>query len=117
MEHPSPREVAFDQTPELGPGHSSTLAHIATPKHVLAERVQGVNIARYGVVVEVALDHAPQPATNHWDLASSTSLFLSLKRPRRDLGSGKRPSSELRPPLRRPGQSGAAPMHVALSFN
>ncbi len=72
MEHPSPREVALDQTPELGPRHSSTLPSPSErmqprPRHVLAERVQAVNIARYGVVVEVALDHAPQPTTDHED--------------------------------------------------
>ena len=62
MEYPCPRKVAIDQHYEPCPRHPSTL----TPPpqrmqpcsgYVLAERIQAINIARYGVVVEVALDH------------------------------------------------------------
>ena len=72
MEHPSPREVALDQTPELGLRHSSTLTSPPErmqprPRHVLAERIQAVSTARYGVVVEVALDHTLQPTSDHGD--------------------------------------------------
>jgi hypothetical protein len=66
MEYPCPRKVAIDQHCEPSPGHPSTLT--PPPKrmqpgsgHVLAERVQAVNIARCAVVLEVALDDSPQP--------------------------------------------------------
>lgn len=83
VEYPSPRKVAINQHCEPGPGHPSTLTSPSKrmqprPGHILAEGVQAVNIARYGVVVEVALNHAPQPAADHGDrLMHATRQRLS----------------------------------------
>ena len=72
MEYPCPRKVALDQNCEPCPGHPSTLT--PPPKrmqprsgYVLAERIQAISIARYAVVVEVALDDSPQPAADLGD--------------------------------------------------
>src|SRR5947207_503844 len=83
VEYPSPRKVAIDERGEPGPGHPSTLTPPPKrmqprPGHILAEGIQAVDIARYGVVVEVALDHAPQPAAALGDrLVHATRQCLS----------------------------------------
>lgn len=65
VERPGLREVALDQTPEPSPGHSSTPPSPSCARHVPAERLRAVKLAWDGAVVQVALEHTPQPATDH----------------------------------------------------
>lgn len=71
--------------------------------HVLAERVKAVTITRYGVVVEIALDHAPQPTTHHGDRFVHTSHQRLANRLEEGTNSLRRGQSLQLEPAVRPG--------------
>ena len=64
MKHPNEWKVACNVSFEPGPGHPTMLTTPPQsmqpgPSNIPAERAQAPTVSRYGVVVEVSLNHAP----------------------------------------------------------
>jgi len=72
MKYSNEGKEARDDSPEPGPGHSTMLTTPSnsmhpSPSNIPSEGAQASVVARYGVVVEVALNHAAQPLADHRD--------------------------------------------------
>jgi len=97
MKYPNEGNVARDDSPEPGPGHATMLttppqSMQPSPSDIPSECAQASVIARYGVVVEVALNHAAQPLADHRDrlvLSAVQRLSQLLEGGAHSLGNGQ----------------------------
>jgi len=97
MKYPNEGNVARDDSPEPGPGHATMLttppqSMQPSPSDIPSECAQASVIARHGVVVEVALNHAAQPLADHRDrlvLSAVQRLSQLLEGGAHSLGNGQ----------------------------
>src|SRR2546427_1591126 len=85
MQNPGARKPAPNETKKPSPGQGSTLAPApkgAEPlsKHLAAEGIQTVHVARHRVVVEPALHHRAQPLPELHDRGMPAMAQLRLQR-------------------------------------
>src|SRR5437762_2126861 len=85
MQNLGAREPATDQTKKPSPGHRPALAPSPKraepqPKHLTAEGVQPIHVARHRVVVKPALDNRAQPLPELHDRRMPAMPKLRLQR-------------------------------------